>query len=76
MPYYAIGNSSILTCAVDNPCKGCTKFQPLKPTTTDDGKVCVGWCKRFGPDPKNRYVYKRTVPTCVAWGFEAKRGKE
>lgn len=81
MSYYAIGNSSILTCTVDNPCKGCTKFQafkllrPLVPAVADDGKVWIGWCKRFEPDPKQGYVYKRTVPPCVAWGYESKREK-
>ena len=78
MSYYAVGNSSILACTVDNPCKGCVKFQPVDNTEVE-GKVCIGWCKRFGPDPKSGYVYKKTVPPCVAWGYEGKReqkGKE
>jgi len=76
MSYYAIGNSSILECTTDNPCKGCSKFHLYEPPRVDmvmDGKVCIGWCKRFDPDPKSGYVYKRTVPPCVAWGFEGKK---
>ena len=74
MSYYALGpHSNILVCKVDNPCKGCNRFQPHdKPYTVGDLE-CIGWCKRFGPDPEGGYVFKRTVPPCVAWGYEGKR---
>ena len=72
MSYYAISNSNIFTCTVDNPCKGCIKFLP-KANVQVEGKICIGWCKRFDPDPKQGYVYKRAVPPCVAWGFEGRK---